>query len=147
MRKILPPVLFVIALVLMLLIHHCWPIMQIVSFPYRWVGLPLLAMGIGISAWHSRLFHKLDTNIYTFDAPGKLVTLGMFQVSRNPMYLGLLLALLGHSLLLGSLAPFAIVFTFFVITDRWYIAFEEKAMLQKFGEQYLDYKKRVRRWI
>ena len=42
---------------------------------------------------------------------------------------------------------FVIALGFFVIADRWHIAFEEKAMLQKFGEQYADYKKRVRRWI
>jgi protein-S-isoprenylcysteine O-methyltransferase Ste14 len=147
MYKLLPPLVFLIATLLMLLLHRFWPAVQIISTPFRWFGLLLLLAGIGISAWHKRLFHRIGTNIYTFDEPGKLVTEGMFRISRNPMYLGFVLALFGTSIVLGSLTPLIIVLSFIVLTDRWYIAFEEKAMLRKFGDQYLDYQKRVRRWI
>jgi len=147
MPRVLPPVLFVIAASLMLLTHYCLPVLQFACAPYRWFGLPLLVAGLGIAERHKRLFHRVGTNINTFDEPGKLVTDGMFRVSRNPMYLGFVLALLGLSVILCSLTPLIIALSFIVITDRWYIAFEEKAMLRKFGEQYTTYKKRVRRWI
>ena len=84
----------------------------------------------------------------TFDKPSKLLTNGLFKYSRNPIYLGLLLAILGVALLTkGSILSLSIVLIFFVITDRWYIAFEEKMMLEKFGDEYTDYCKKVRRWI
>lgn len=147
MPKVIPPVLFIVAAVLMLFIHQYWPAVQLISAPYRLFGLPVLAVGLGVSAWHKQLFKRLGTNFNTFAEPGILVTEGMFRFSRNPMYLGFAIALLGLFVLLGSLTPLIIVLGFIIITDRWYIRIEEKAMLHKFGNQYFDYKKRVRRWL
>jgi protein-S-isoprenylcysteine O-methyltransferase Ste14 len=127
--------------------HRCWsdgpdkPVRRLIF------QSPLMVAGLGISAWHKRLFHRVGTNIDTFGEPGQFVTDGMFRVTRNPMYLGFVLALLGLSVILGSLTPLVFALSFIVITDRWYIALEEKAMAQKLGEQYTAYKKRVRRWI
>lgn len=147
MSIVLPPVLFVIAASIMLLAHFCVPVLQCDSAPYRWFGVPLLLAGLGIAQWHKRLFHRESANVNTFDEPTKLITHGMFRVSRNPMYLGFTLSLLGLFVILCSLTPLAIVLSFIVITDRWYIAYEENAMQQKFGEHYAAYKNRVRRWL
>jgi protein-S-isoprenylcysteine O-methyltransferase Ste14 len=147
MRRLLPPVLFIASALLMLLLHHIWPVILIVSSPYHWSGLLLTVSGLGISAWHNRLFNHVGTNIYTFDEPGVMVTEGMFRITRNPMYLGFVLALTGLAVLLGTLTPPIVVLLFFIITDRWYITFEEEAMQRKFGDLYLNYQRRVRRWI
>lgn len=92
-------------------------------------------------------FAKTKTNIFTFDEPGQLVTTGVFRVSRNPMYLGFALLLLGVSWLLRSIPAMIIFMAFVLITDRWYIAFEERWMRDKFGSAFEAYAKRTRRWL
>ncbi len=147
MRKIVPPVLFVIAILMIGILHSLLPITHLLRPPDTLPGIILLLGGLGISAWHNRLFHRLGTNIHTFSEPGLLVTEGLFRFSRNPMYLGFAIALTGVALALGTLTPFLIVLLFVLIADRWYIPFEEQAMTEKFGEAYRDYAKRVRRWL
>jgi len=63
------------------------------------------------------------------------------------MYLGFLMALFGFFMLLGCLSPLFGVVLFFVITDRWYIEFEEAAMAKAFGREYPTYKTKTRRWL
>ena len=92
-------------------------------------------------------FAKVKTNIKTFDKPDKLLTDGLYKYSRNPMYLGFVIALLGVWLLLGSLSPLLLVLIFIFITNTVYISFEEKMMGDTFGELYFTYKNKTRRWI
>ena len=142
-----PPILLCLALGAMWWLHRRLPLAQWLDTPYHWIGmLPLLA-GLCISAWHARLFRRVGTNIDTFKEPGRLVTDGLFRRTRNPMYLGFVITLTGVALLMGSAMPWLIVLAFFVVTDLWYIRFEERAMLQKFGPTYVDYQANVRRWL
>ncbi|MFN8672475.1 MAG: isoprenylcysteine carboxylmethyltransferase family protein [Candidatus Sericytochromatia bacterium] len=90
---------------------------------------------------------KVGTTIMTFDNPEKLVIDGLYKFTRNPMYLGFLIFLIGFFIILGTLTPVFIVFLFFIITDNWYIKFEELKLIDKFGENYLTYKKNVRKWL
>jgi protein-S-isoprenylcysteine O-methyltransferase Ste14 len=89
----------------------------------------------------------VGTTLDTFSEPNKLVTDGPYKYSRNPIYLGYALVLIGVWLLLGSLSPLFIVVFSIVITDRWYIPFEENMLAEKFGPAYTSYKSRTRRWI
>lgn len=113
------------------------------------IGLLLIVIviGVGLAKRGSDTFERIGTNIETFQKPEVLVTDGLFSFSRNPMYLGFVMALLGVAIVLGNLLSFAVVLAFIVITDRWYIPFEEAAMKQQFGEQYERYKARTRRWL
>ena len=148
MKRILPPILFVIFIVLMWLMHWGLDLSHNLTNPYNLFGLPLIFAGILLSMTGSRLFRKLDTNIMTFGEPNILVTEGVFKYSRNPMYLGFVIALLGIVLLMGAAIPLLLlVLLFFVISDRWYITFEERMMIEKFGPEYKAYCRRVRRWI
>jgi protein-S-isoprenylcysteine O-methyltransferase Ste14 len=147
MRWLLPPILFLACVASMALLHLAAPVRAVVPEPYRWLGLPVLLAGLGVAQWHARLFRRRGTNIKTFDAPDRLVTEGLFRRTRNPMYLGFALALLGGAILLTSLSPCAVVVAFVLIVDRWYIAFEEAAMTRTFGDDYRRYQRRVRRWI
>ena len=83
----------------------------------------------------------------TFDEPNKLVTEGIYKITRNPMYLGFVLLLIGVAVILGSASVFSIVIIFSIITDLWYIRYEERALEKKFGSAYDTYKSKVRRWI
>ena len=148
MQKLLPPRLFLAFTVLIALASLCLPQTQTITHPLNLFGLPLLILGPGISIWHSRLFRRRNTNINTFNQPNVLVKDGLFRYTRNPMYLGFVVALLGVAVLsLGSLFGFALVIGFVVITDRWYIRLEEQAMRDAFGEAYDEYCQEVRRWV
>lgn len=148
MRNILPPVLLIIFVVAMGAI--CW-VMESphnASYPYTVIGLPLLIAGLLLAITGKRLFKKRNTNVMTFDPPSVLVTEGVYKYSRNPMYLGFVSALLGVSFLMGAaISSFLLVGLFFIVTDRWYIGFEEQEMKSKFGLEYEDYCHNVRRWV
>ena len=123
------------------------PLAEFMAYPFNLFGLPFIVVGIGIAISGSKAFEKAGTNIETFKKPDVLVTDGLFKISRNPMYLGFVLALLGIALVLGNLSSLLIVVAFFVITDRWYIAFEEDLMTKQFGDRYVEYSTRTRRWL
>nr|WP_277986290.1 isoprenylcysteine carboxylmethyltransferase family protein [Vibrio vulnificus] len=108
----------------------------------------MIGIGLILSILGKQLFNKLGTNIQTFDEPTVLVTSGIYKYTRNPMYLGLTIAMLGFSILMGgSLSSFLLAIAFFLITDRWYISYEEQMMYTKFGIEYEEYCRKVRRWI
>lgn len=79
--------------------------------------------------------------------PNFFVISGPFKLSRYPMYLGMMSILLGIAIFLGSLVTFAFPIIFIMIMEKIFIPLEEENLEKKFGNQYIDYKKRVRRWI
>lgn len=76
-----------------------------------------------------------------------LVVGGLYRFSRNPMYLGMLMILLGWAVYLAQPLALLPVAAFVVLIEVMQIRPEEKALEEKFGEDYRSYKKRVRRWI
>lgn len=76
-----------------------------------------------------------------------VVTRGIYNRSRNPMYLGLLLVLLGWAVFLRHLLPFAVLPVFIIYMNRFQIIPEERAMQATFGDEYSAFRDRVRRWI
>jgi protein-S-isoprenylcysteine O-methyltransferase Ste14 len=147
MKKLLPPQLFYISIALMMLLHFLVPLKILLNFPVTLIGIALLIAGAMMAIKEKKRFAKVQTNIKTFDKPDKLLTDGLYKYSRNPMYLGFVIALLGVWLLLCSLSPLLIVLIFIFITNSVYISFEEKMMGDTFGELYFTYKNKTRRWI
>jgi protein-S-isoprenylcysteine O-methyltransferase Ste14 len=147
MRFLLPPLLFCLTFGLMLLAGFFFPLAHWLPAPFNWGGALFIIAGLVIASWHARLFSQLGTNIGTFEQPDILVKAGLYRYTRNPMYLGFLIALCGAAVILASASPWFFVICFIVITDRWYIAYEEKMMLQKFGDEYRLYQQQVRRWL
>ncbi|WP_161953500.1 methyltransferase family protein [Prosthecochloris marina] len=147
MKKITPPFLFIICIVIMAGLWWMLPLVRFVPFPINLLGVLVFAVGLGIAKRGSDVFEKEGTNIETFNNPDILVTDGLFRISRNPMYLGFLTALVGMAVMLGNLSSFLVAFVFFIVTDRWYITFEEDAMAKAFGKRYAEYKAKTRRWL
>jgi protein-S-isoprenylcysteine O-methyltransferase Ste14 len=145
--RLLPPKLVLILLAGMVALWVLVPGPVLIAFPYTLVGAVIAAAGLLVALAGARLFGRVGTNIRTFNEPGVLVTSGVFRWSRNPMYLGFVLLLLGTAMLLGTATPFFGPALFALVADRWYIAFEERAMQQKFGADYAAYRSRTRRWI
>lgn len=122
-------------------------IKEIIPKPYNYIGIVLILMGLLITINVRRQFNKIDTEIHTFKKPRRLVTSGLFKISRNPIYLGFAISLIGVWILLGTILPIFGCLLFIVITNSWYIPFEERAMTQLFGSAYENYKLDVRRWL
>jgi protein-S-isoprenylcysteine O-methyltransferase Ste14 len=145
--QLIPPILVLILLAVMIALRVVAPGPVLVSYPYNLAGAVLATLGLLVTGAGARLFARVGTNIRTFNEPGTLVTDGLFRWSRNPMYLGFVLLLAGTAIFLGAATPFLAVVLFALIADRWYIAFEERALERKFGEDYAAYMRRTRRWI
>jgi protein-S-isoprenylcysteine O-methyltransferase Ste14 len=147
MRKPLPPVYFLGAIILSIAVHFLLPLRQIFDYPWRLVGfLPLFA-GIVLILFADQDFKKHKTTVKPFQKSSALVTAGVFGISRNPMYLGMTLILLGIASLLGSTAPFMVALLFPLLMDRSFIDVEEEMLEDTFGAQFREYRERVRRWI
>ncbi|WP_027086690.1 methyltransferase family protein [Cohnella panacarvi] len=146
--KLLPPRLFLLSILFMVVLDLIVPIIDFVPFPVNLaVGLPLLVAGIGGSWLGSAMFAKVRTNIHPFGEPQAMVTGGLFRISRNPMYLGFLVALIGVWLMLGSWSPLLVVVLFFMVIDTRFISYEESRMKEVFGQAYEQYTRRTRRWL
>ena len=77
----------------------------------------------------------------------QLITTGVFGISRNPIYLGMLLLLIGWWFWVSNLISLLLVVVFFAYMTRFQIIPEERALQSIFGERFASYRKRVRRWI
>ncbi|MBT8062613.1 MAG: isoprenylcysteine carboxylmethyltransferase family protein, partial [Gammaproteobacteria bacterium] len=134
-RKIVPPVYLVLTMGAVYAADRWLPIVQWVPDPVsRSVTLLFLALGlllIGHSAWS---FSKVDTGIVPFDPATSLVTGGFYRFTRNPMYLGMLLILLGMAFKMGSLGGFLPVPLFVWIINRNFIRGEEEFLEEAFGD-------------
>jgi len=134
-------------LALMWPLHFLLPVYQYVHEPLAYVGIFPLFAGIAMAALAAGKFVKVSTGLLPFEEATTLVTDGFFRFTRNPMYLGMILMLLGVAFLLGSVGALMPVPLFIVIIRYNFVAGEERFMEDAFGQQYLDYKARVRRWI
>ncbi len=121
-----------------------------IAIPFALVIAILLAAGgIVVSASAIRRFKVADTTISPLqpDSATSLVHHGVFGKTRNPMYVGLFLVLLGWTVWLQSLSNVFVLFAFVLWLTEMQIKPEEAALKKVFGQGYVDYCKRVRRWI
>ncbi|MEA2735007.1 MAG: hypothetical protein QOE14_1458 [Humisphaera sp.] len=145
--KMLPPVWFAISLVAMAALHVIAPIAGIIPSRWNWIGVPLIVGGVVVTISGVRLFLRHRTGIIPFSPSTSLVTSGPYRFTRNPMYVGMVLALAGVAVTLGTLAPWVVIPIFAWWIRRRFIAHEETMMAETFGEEYVQYKRRVRRWM
>lgn len=147
--KVIPIFVFVIAAIFIWLLDSFIPLIAVDS-PTRYVfaGLCFCASGyFGLHAiWD---FRKAKTTVHPTNPhnASSVVSSGVYRVSRNPMYLGLLLLLMCEGLVLGNVSMILGLWGFVAYMNRFQIIPEERALEVRFGEEYLGYKIRVRRWI
>jgi protein-S-isoprenylcysteine O-methyltransferase Ste14 len=147
MRKLLPPAYFLGAILLAVIFHFLLPVSQVLTYPWRLLGLAPLVIGVILNLLADQAFKRHDTTVKPFEESSALVTDGVFRITRNPMYLGMILILFGVAMLLGSAAPFAVVLLLAALLDRVFIAPEEQKLEDTFCERFRQYRKRVRRWV
>ena len=147
MKKVIPPFLFLLCILLMIALKFLIPEPQIVSSPINYLGVLLIITGIAMINSIRKLYDEVNTEIHTFKKPRTLITTGLFKISRNPIYLGFTIALIGVWIILGNLTSIVGCLLFFIAANFWYIPFEENNLEKEFGEDYKIYKLKVRRWI
>ncbi len=142
-----PPLLFFLSLATMEALGIFLPLGQPVDPPLRFLGTPLLLAGVLLHLWAARVFRRRGAPLATLATPGELVVSAPFSLTRNPMYMGGVLILLGVGLFLGAGSPFLVIPAFGFLVRRWYIRPEETHLEREFGGEYLAYRDRVRRWL
>ncbi len=147
MRKLIPPVLFFICLTLMGLLLWLWPVRVIFPFPYNLLGIVPIAAGLLIGFRGVWQFHKSRANVRPFTQPDVFVVEGPYRFTRNPMYFGVVLMLVGAWVLMEAVTPVVGVLVFSVTANQWYIPVEEEMLRGEFGPSFDAYCAKVRRWI
>lgn len=147
MKKIIPPFLFLFCILIMVTIRNLIVLKEIIPNQIKYAGIAIIIVGILITIIVRKGFEKINIEIHTFKKPRKLVTNGLFKFSRNPIYLGFTISLIGVWVLLGTILPIIGILIFIVVTNNYYIPYEGKIMEKVFGNEYKEYKSKVRRWI
>ena len=146
-RSMLPPTLMMVALAAMVALHFVAPVARLADPPVTWLGAPFVVAGLFLDVWAGGLFTRRRTPFNPFNGARLLVREGPFLLSRNPMYLGMILAALGLAMLMGTLTPFIVVAVLAWRLHARFVVIEEAMLEDAFGEDYRDYCRRVRRWI
>jgi protein-S-isoprenylcysteine O-methyltransferase Ste14 len=146
-RKIIPPVYLLICLVLMWLMQLFIPVYQYSHPPFAYLVIFAVFLGIIMAAISAGMFKRAGTGIEPFDEATTLVTIGFYRFTRNPMYMGMFLMLLGVAFLMGGIGALLPLPLFVLIIRNNFVLGEERFLEAAFGQHYLDYKSEVRRWI
>jgi len=146
----IPPPIYVLSIALVMWFLHLYiPVATIISSPWNKGGVVLIILAALFDFSSLYLFFKKRTtpNPMRPEFTTGLVITGMYKISRNPMYLGMLIILFGFAVFLGKLTPFLVLPAFYFLMTEMQIKPEERILEEKFGDEYLDYKSRVRRWL
>jgi protein-S-isoprenylcysteine O-methyltransferase Ste14 len=117
------------------------------DWPAGWLGAMVFSLALALFAWAIVTMTRAGTNVPTNQPTTTIVESGPYRFTRNPIYLGLFLGLVGLGIafnniwLLLMLVPFALVIRYGVV------AREEAYLERKFGDVYRGYRSRVRRWL
>jgi protein-S-isoprenylcysteine O-methyltransferase Ste14 len=128
-------------------LHFLLPLWRVIPAPWNWSGLLVFAAGLGLGGSAAGQFLRVRTPLPPFQVPTALVTGGMFRITRNPMYLSMVMILAGTAVVCGTPTPFVVPPLFMWTIATRFIRHEERVMEALFGSEYTDYKRRVRRWL
>ena len=147
-RRILyPPVWMVIGVVTIFALNEFYPGARFTAPLWQFVGGAILLAGMILLVLANGLFARARTDVIPFRNVTALVTEGVFRYSRNPMYLGMFLVLLGCALTVGATWALPVPVLFAVIIEVRFIRPEEQMLRELFGAEFDAYCTRVRRWL
>jgi protein-S-isoprenylcysteine O-methyltransferase Ste14 len=113
----------------------------------RIIGWSLVSGGVALSGWFLRTMRDVDAPIRTDKPVSRLTTDGPFRYTRNPEYLSLAMIYAGIAVLRNALWAILLLPAVLFVIQREVIGREERYLERTFGEEYLDYKTTVRRWL
>ena len=144
MKITYPPVILLCGLIAQVILYFTFPVLVNLSILF---GILILITGISLVYISLRKLSKMKTTFIPDGKPEKLVKDGPFRFSRNPIYLGMLLILVGVSISLQSFSSLMISIVFGLIINFTWIKHEEKKLEDIFDSEWEEYSKRTRRWL
>ncbi|NOQ65303.1 MAG: isoprenylcysteine carboxylmethyltransferase family protein [Methyloprofundus sp.] len=147
--KINPPLQMLISIVLIYVTANTLPVSATLLENQWLLGSIFLSIGLFFNFAGGTSFRLAKTtgNPNRPELAASLVTSGIYRISRNPMYVGLIFLLLAWATWLGSFFSLAIIAAFQQTMTRFQIIPEEKALAHRFNEKFHDYRQQVRRWL
>ena len=145
--RVHPPLVAVFFIVLAYFLGRFVPLPFVIPTVLQYFGLALTLVGflLGIGAFLE--FRKAHTTLDPHGSAKQLVTAGIYRFTRNPIYLGFLLMVIGCPLNSGVIWGLLLAPFYMMTMSRLVIEKEEAYLEKKFGKTYLSYKSRVRRWL
>jgi protein-S-isoprenylcysteine O-methyltransferase Ste14 len=145
--RIPPPLIYVAGLALGFLLEREFPVLVLRNIPSRGAALVCVAVWAILTVWSIGLFRGARTSMIPIKPTTALVVSGPYEFTRNPMYFGLICLYLGLALWFGVFWALILLPVVIAAMQYYVISREEQYLERKFGEEYLRYKARVRRWI
>ena len=142
-----PPLVYLGTLVFGLLINRRFPIAFLPPGMSRGLGWPLLGGGLLLLGWFEWALRRAGTPASPYKPVSRVVTGGPFRYTRNPGYLSMAMIYAGLAGLANAMWAILLLPVALLVIRRGVIEREERYLERKFGEEYLSYKARVRRWI
>ena len=144
---IAPPLLFALPILASIPLEWLFPT-SFAQGSVRWIsGTLFLTFGLALTISGFITQRRAGTDPIPFNPTTRIVVHGLYRFTRNPMYIGFALVTLGLATLADSEWMLLVIPIGLVLTDRLVVAREERYLERKFGDDYLAYKARVRRWI
>jgi protein-S-isoprenylcysteine O-methyltransferase Ste14 len=140
-----PPRIAMLLMIIAIAVHWLIPISILPSSLTVAALAGVTGFSLMLRAWW--LFKVGETAICPTAETTMLITHDVFTVSRNPMYLGMVLMLVGCAIYAGTLPFYLMAALYFAIINIVFCPYEEQNLQKKFGEEFLVYKRSVRRWL
>lgn len=145
--KLPPPLIYLLPLVLGVILDTRAHVPFLPRGVARTLGWPLLGGGVALNGWFLRTIRQADVPLRTDKPVPRLTIEGPFRYTRNPSYLALAMIYAGIAVLRNSLWAIVLLPLAVSVIQREVIEREERYLERAFGEEYLAYKRRVRRWV
>jgi len=143
----LPPLIYLTALIVGAIAHFLNPRPLFTWQGVFWVGIVLVLGAIGLAVWARRTMVGAGTNVNPYEPALSVVRHGPYRLTRNPMYLAMMIGYTGVVLMINGLWPAVMIVPLLWIIQWGVIAREERYLEAKFGEVYKDYRRATRRWF
>jgi protein-S-isoprenylcysteine O-methyltransferase Ste14 len=123
------------------------PLLPLAVAPGWGVGAVVVALALALGFWAVATMTRAGSNVPTNRPSTTIVHAGPYRFSRNPIYLGMMVALVGLAIAFNSFWPLITLVPFALVIRYGVVAREEAYLERKFGDTYRDYRSRVRRWV
>jgi protein-S-isoprenylcysteine O-methyltransferase Ste14 len=143
-----PPIAWTVAVLAGLALNWLLPLPFVpATVPAGWLGAIVFALALALFAWAIATVTRAGSNVPTNRPTTTIVDSGPYRLTRNPIYLGMLLGLIGLAIAFNSLWLLLMLVSFALVIRYGVVDREEAYLERKFGEAYRRYRARVRRWV
>jgi len=143
-----PPLAWALAVIVAFALDWLMPLPFVpAAAPAGWLGGAVFVVALALFAWAIATITRAGSNVPTNRPTIAIVDTGPYRFTRNPIYLGMMLALVGLAIAFDSLWPLVTLVPFALVIRYGVVAREEAYLERMFGEVYRRYRARVRRWL